>query len=150
MGLCRSHRLPVMARTRSDEARCDGCPHGSSCVNGWLFNLCLKRRFQGSRTKDERTRSAAMMLTGRISPPEGEVCRKFGNLRWFKWGCCRKSSGCWTSTEETEGGSESLMSFWSVCGPVWSSTLLAVYLIIEGVLSSRILWFVCNNGWFQV
>lgn len=93
-GLCRSHRLPVMAHTWSDEACCDGCPHGSSCVNGWLFNLCLKRRFQGSRTKDERTRSAAMMVTGRISPPEGEVCRKFGNLRWFKWGCCQKSSGC--------------------------------------------------------
>lgn len=84
-----SHSLPVMACARSDEACCDCCPHGSSCVNGWWFNLCLKRQFQGLWNKESGKWEAVEVLVDRGFGPLGRVHLQMGvdggNLRWFKW-----------------------------------------------------------------
>lgn len=79
-----SHRLPVVACDQSDKACCDGCPRGSSCMNGWRFNLWLKRQFQGLWNKESGKWEVAMMGSDYwedFTSREGVVCRKFGNLR---------------------------------------------------------------------
>lgn len=85
---------------RTDEACCDVCPRGSSCVNGWLFNLCLKRPFQGSGTKGGGIWEVDQVLfDGGSSLPRGflraaGVCGKFGTLRRVQQRWCLETSGC--------------------------------------------------------
>lgn len=63
-----SHRLPVRSRTQCDEACCDGCPRGISCMNWRLLNLHLKKKISGISGSE-----ATMCLTcGFISPAGGE------------------------------------------------------------------------------
>lgn len=111
-------------------------------MNGWLFNLHLKRFERGSIRWERDLRSKAMMVltSGCISPAEGGECVCYKptqrdnvcalvltvNFRWFKHDGPGSRAAVeprlLSQYERTEGGDEILMRwlFYTVCCPVLS------------------------------